>query len=196
MSIPQNKTSYILSTLKELKFTFVVILLTIFSIYQIRLQISKVNENIYNTNKMNSTREFYKNTYESLHEQIPNIIITKNIIAAALPPTEDTRDFIELLNTYGKKHSLDIQTNVGESQLETVTYADIPLRTLPISINASGPIDNIRGFIDDIEHVPYFFSILSLEERGIDVATKQRVVTIQTKLWTKPVQVITRMQSK
>lgn len=196
MFIPKTKKSYLVQTLKGLRVTALVIVFTMVAIYQIRVEIASVNKDILNTNKMNSTREFYRDTYELLHRQIPGIINTKNIIAAALLPTEDSSEFLELLKTFGTKHSLVIQTNVGETQLETVSYEDIPLRTLPITISVSGPIDNIRSFIYDIEHVPYFFSIVSIDERGVDIATKKRIATIKAKLWTKPDQVITRMQTK
>jgi hypothetical protein len=196
MLIPQNKTSYILNTLKELRFTFYIIALTIIAIFQIRIQINKVSENIAGANKINTTISSYRTTYESLHSKVPGIILTRNILASALPPTEDSREFTELLNTFGKKHSLDIQTNVGDSQLETITYSNIPLRTLPITINVIGTLENIRNFIGDIEKVPYFFSIVSIDERGKDTTTQQRTTTIQSKLWTKPDQIITRMQSK
>lgn len=196
MHIPQNKTSYILQTLKEFRFTFLVIILTTIFISQIRIQINKVNDNIVDIKKTNATYSSYRDIYETLHKKVSDIITTENILSQALPPTEDAREFIELINTYGKKHSLDIQTNVGDSQLETIMYIDIPLRTLPITINAAGTKENIRNFIADIEKVPYFFSIVGIDERGDDIATKQRTTNIQSKLWTKPDQVITRMQAK
>lgn len=196
MHIPQNKISFIMETLKGLRFTFVVIILTVVFIYQIRGEIEKVNKDIITANKANATISSYRNTYETLNKKVPDIISSKNMLSQALPPTEDSREFIELLKTYGKKHNLDIVTNVGDSQLETITYSNIPLRTLPITINAIGNQENIRNFIRDIEKVPYFFSITSVDERGSDIATKQRTISIQSKLWTKPDQVITRMQAK
>lgn len=196
MQISLNKQSFTLLIYRELRVIVLVIAIAFFVIYQIRGQITDVNDNIYTANELSTLREFYKDTYENMYKQLGNITDAKRIITSALPPTEDLREFLGVLNTFGAKHSVDIQTNIGETKLDSITYEDIPLRTVGITINLRGSIKNVRDYIADIEKLSYFFTIISIDERSSDATATQRSTTVQGKLWTKPEQMLTRTQTQ
>lgn len=181
---------------KELGIILAIVILTFFTIKEIRAQIDDINLNIFKTNEITSTRAFYKETYEKYNKDIQDIINANQVILRALPPTEDIREFMGILNTYGAKHSVEINVNAGPAQIDTIAIGDVRLQTIPVSISISGAFQNIRDYIKDIESLPYFFTITNLEEHSIDATSKNRGIVISAKLWTKPEQDLTKMQSQ
>lgn len=196
MNIPKNKRILLFGILKETAIISFFVLVSYYSVTALREQIDIVNTNIQNNNEIDAVRDSYKETYDKYSKSTEEIINVKKILLSALPPTEDLREFLGILNTIASKNSVTANIGMGDSQIDTIKYEDIPLRTIPLTINIQGQKDNIRSYIADIEKLPYFFTITSLDEKSIDEASKKRVTTMTAKLWTEPAQVLTRTQSQ
>lgn len=191
-----NKKTFYIRIIREAGITLMLVLLSYFVIAALRDQIMQVNTTIYTTQETRALRDFYETTYTQMHAQMNDITDAKRSISAALPATEDIREFLDMLNTLGTKHAVAIQVGVGSAQPDAIAYESIALRTIVFTIDARGQIQNIRKFVTDIEKLPYFFTIMSIEERSLGTASSERALTIRSKLWTKPEQVLTRMQAK
>lgn len=196
MNIPKNKKLLLIGVLKESIAIFVILIISYLSIGVFRDHINSVNANIKSNAEVDALRNSYKETYDKYSKSLENISNAKKTILQALPPTEDLREFMGILNTIASKNSITANVGIGESQVDVIHFEDIPLRTIPFTISIQGSTDNVRAYISDIEKLPYFFTLQSYDEKAIDETAKKRNVIITAKLWTKPDQLLTKMQSQ
>ncbi len=196
MNVPKNKKYIFKGVLKEISIIFVISITAFLFIKEVRAQITEVNDVIYIANETNTLRDFYKETYDKYNKDIQNIADAQKAISTSLPPTEDIREFLGVLNTYATKNNVEVNISVGGAQIDSAKYEDIALRTIPITLSVNGQTQNIRSYVGEIEKLPYFWTIISYDEKALDQVAKQRIAVINTKLWTKPEQLLTRMQSQ
>ena len=194
MSSPLDKKTFRFRIARESIFIFVAILGTYFLIGQLRAHIEQVNSAIVAENNLYGLRELHRDSYALLDARLTAIRNLEDQINHALPPTEDIRDFLALLETYANKHGVKFSSSVGSVSVSSIKEDTVALQTITIAIDLSGELGAVRGYIADLEHLPYFFTITSINEHQDSTNPSFKHTVISGTLWTKPQQTLTQMQ--
>lgn len=189
-----EKKTFRFRIIRELTIIFVVILGTYFSSMQLRSSIDQINTTIITQNNIYGLRELHKTTFDLLNEHLRSMKALRSQIELALPPTEDISEFLKIIDTYALKHGVSANTAVGSAVVTSIKQDSIALQTITITIDVTGEVTAIRSYIDDIEHLPYFFSINSVDDKRDPQRPAFRRTLLSGTLWTKPEQTLTQRQ--
>jgi hypothetical protein len=189
-----DKKTFRFRIIRESIIILVVILSTYVIDQQLRAQITQVNGTIVAENDLYGLHLIHKETYDILNEQLRAIRSIHAQINQALPPTEDIRDFLNILDTYAKKHGVITSINVGTAVVSDIKDGDVALQTIAMSIDINGEVNAVRGYIAELEHLPYFFTITNIDEKRDLAQAAFRHTVIAGTLWTKPQQALTQRQ--
>lgn len=189
-----DKKTFRFRIARESMLIFVVILSTYFLSMQLRAHIESINQTIIEENNLYSLRDIHKNTFNLLNEHLRAIRELHLQINNALPPTEDISEFLKTLDTYATKHGVLITTSVGSAAVSDLKLGKIALQTITITIGLNGESGAVRSYISEIEHLPYFFALTSIDERRDTAKPTIQHTVLSGTLWTKPEQTLTQRQ--
>jgi Tfp pilus assembly protein PilO len=189
-----DKKTFRFRIIRESLLIFVIILSTYFLGAQLRGRIEQINGTIIAENNLYGLTQFHKETFDLLNEHLRSIRELRDQIIRALPPTEDIREFLKILDTYALKHGVLTSVGVGAATVTNIKVNDVTLQAITINIDLTGELTAVRAYITEIEHLPYFFTITNINEKRDPTKPAFRHTIITGTLWTKPEQTLTQRQ--
>lgn len=192
-SLLDTKT-FRLRILRELAIILAVILSTYIIDIQLRSRIEQIDNTIISQNSIYGLEQYHKETFDLLNQHLRNIHEIRDEINRALPPTEDIREFLKILDTYAQKHGVAMNLSVGTAVVSPIRQDDVSLQTIAIDISVGGEVNAIRAYIGELEHLPYFFTINTIDEKRDPAKPAFRQTVISGTLWTRPEQTLTQRQ--
>lgn len=194
MSALLEKKTFRFRIIRESVIISAVILGTYFLSMQLRTVIGQINATIITQNNIYGLHELHKETFDLLNEHLRSIKSLRTQIDLAYPPTEDISEFLKIIDTYATKHGVVANTVLGSATVSTIKQDDIALQTIAITIDITGEVTAIRSYIDELEHLPYFFGISSIDDKRDPQRPAFRRTMLSGTLWTKPEQTLTQRQ--
>lgn len=191
-----DKKTFRFRIIRESGLIALIILGTFFATAQIKKHIEQVNGAIIAENSLYGMRQFQKDSFDALNEHLRSIQMLRDQITRALPPTEDIREFQKILDTFAQKRGVLATVAVGGVTPSTIKLGNITLQTITISIDITGETNAIRGYISEVEHLPYFFTITNFDEKRDPTKPASRHTILTGTLWTKPEQTLTQREQQ
>ncbi|HXK37680.1 MAG TPA: hypothetical protein VJ579_01275 [Candidatus Paceibacterota bacterium] len=194
MSSLLDKKTFRFRIIRESTLILVIILCTYIVSNQLRDRIGQINGTIISENNLYGLTQFRKETFDILGEHLRSMKELREQITRALPPTEDIREFLKILETYALKHGVAATIGVGAATITNIKTDNISLQAITIHIDVTGELSAVRAYIREIEHLPYFFTITNIDEKRDLNQPAFRHTIIAGTLWTKPEQTLTQRQ--